>query len=62
MAAYTAQLERTPRRAATLLGLVSVARASIDTTISAEAHRQLAQIWGSADADVLKYLETDGNK
>ena len=62
VAAYTAQLERTPRRAATLLGLVSVARASSDTTISAEAHRQLAQIWGSADADVLKYLETDGNK
>ena len=60
VAAYTAQLARTPRRAATLLGLVRAARASRDTTTATKAHRELAEIWRWADEDVRKYLETDG--
>jgi tetratricopeptide (TPR) repeat protein len=60
--AYTAQLERTPRRAAALLGLARAARASNDMAISAEAHRELALIWRSADEDVRKFLETDGGE
>jgi len=32
---------------------------SSSETISAEARRELAQIWHSADEDVLKYLEPD---
>lgn len=58
VAAYTSQLARTPRRAASLLGLARAARGSGET-ISAEAYRELAQIWRSADEDVLKYLEPD---
>jgi len=61
MAAYTDQLARTPRRAATLFGLVRSARASNDTKASAEILRELKEIWRSADANVRERLASRDN-
>ncbi len=61
MAAYTDQLARTPRRVATLLGLVRSARASNDTKASAEILRELAEIWRSADENVRERLASQDN-
>ena len=61
MAAYTDQLARTPRRVATLFGLVRSARASNDTKASAEILRELTEIWRSADANVLERLTSRDN-
>jgi hypothetical protein len=61
-AAYMAQLARTPRRAAALLGLARATRAASDTTIFVEAHSQLEQIWRFADVDVRKHLEMDDSR
>ena len=58
-AAYAAQLARTPRRSAALLGLARAARASSNTQISAEALQELSEIWRWADEPVRKYLEGD---
>jgi tetratricopeptide (TPR) repeat protein len=52
MAAYKDQLVRTPRRAATLLGLVRAAHLSNDANTEANASRLLWQIWSVADENV----------
>ena len=52
MAAYRDQLVRTPRRAATLLGLVRAARLSNDANTEANANRILWRILSVADENV----------
>jgi len=52
MAEYRDQLVRTPRRAATLLGLVRAARLSKDANTEANANRLLWRIWIVADENV----------
>ena len=56
MAAYRDQLVRTPRRAATLLGLARAARLSNDVTTEGNVNRQLLQIWSAADENVRKTI------
>jgi tetratricopeptide (TPR) repeat protein len=57
VASYASQLLRTPRRAATLLGIVRSARASNDTVISNKTLRELTEVWHSADVRVREHLQ-----
>ena len=50
--AYSKQLLRTPRRAATLVGLARAAHDSNDASTEANANSQLWQIWSAADESV----------
>ncbi len=61
VATYTDQLARTPRRAATLFGLVRAESASNGTKASAEVLRELEEIWRSADEDVRGRLASRDN-
>lgn len=55
--AYQEQLELTPHRARTLLGLARAGEAAGDSGVSSDAYHQLATIWHSAQKDVPEYAE-----
>ncbi len=55
--AYQHQLELTPRRTLSLLGLARAARASGDFAASADSYKQLSTIWHSAQETVPGYIE-----
>ncbi len=57
IAAYERQLESTPLRANTLLGLARAAVAAGENAKAADAYRQLAGIWHAADPAARGYAE-----
>lgn len=57
MAAFERQLESTPFRADSLLGLARAAVAAGETAKAADAYRQLSAIWHAADPNVRGYAE-----
>lgn len=55
--AFQTQLERTPLRTASLLGLARAASASQRMTEAADAYRKLAEIWHDAEKEIPGYSE-----
>jgi hypothetical protein len=55
--AFEIQIEKTPLRAQTLLGLARAAGDAGDVEVQADAYRRLASIWHSADRSAPRYDE-----